>query len=255
MLLQYYLLFAAALGSAIPTVSYRNKTRTVAGIEVPDTPLISKALDYARKNMDDEGYNHVVRSWLTGQASLSHMPEKDQRGIDLEAYAISTILHDLGWSINPELISPDKRFEVDGANAARDFVISEGGDEWDKHRIQLVWDSIALHTTQDIAEYKEPEVALTNLGIVTEMVGPNISKGLFAPGQVAVTQEEFDAIAKVFPRAGFRTYFRGVMIGLCRTKPVTTYKNFVGEYGVRFVEGYSLQGKREIDLLESDVVD
>ncbi|KAF2181644.1 hypothetical protein K469DRAFT_588323 [Zopfia rhizophila CBS 207.26] len=255
MLLQYYLLFPAVLGSAISTRSSKYQTRTIAGIEVPDTPLISKALDYARKNMDDQGYNHVVRSWLTGQASISHMSEDIQKTIDIEAYAISAILHDLGWSINPELISSDKRFEVDGAFTARDFLVREGGDEWDKHRIQLVWDAIALHTSRDIALYKESEVWTTSVGILTELVGPNVTMGLFGPGKVAVKQEEWDAIAKEFPRAGFKEYFREIMRGLCMTKPATTYTNFVGEYGERFVEGYSLEGKRTIDFLEKNILE
>ena len=46
--------------------------------------------------------------------------------------------------------TPTERFEVDGANAARNFLKKEAS-HWDKHRSQLVWDAIALHTTTSIA--------------------------------------------------------------------------------------------------------
>ena len=123
-------------------------TRTLAGVQVPDTPLITKALDLCRKHLNDLAYNHSVRSWLFGFIIAAKIPERQDR--DLEAHAIAAILHDLGWAEDIDLVSDDKRFEVDGAIAAREFLEREAGD-WDKHRLQLVWDAIALHTTPSIA--------------------------------------------------------------------------------------------------------
>ena len=123
-------------------------TRILAGVQVPDTPLITKALILTRKHLNDLGYNHSVRSWLFGFAIAAKNPELQNR--DLEAHALAAILHDLGWDESGDLVSQDKRFEVDGANAARDFLKREAGD-WDKHRIQLVWDAVALHTTPSIS--------------------------------------------------------------------------------------------------------
>jgi hypothetical protein len=49
------------------------------------------------------------------------------------------------------LVAPNsrehERFEVDGANAARDFLRRHGSREND---IEQVWNSIALHTTPGI---------------------------------------------------------------------------------------------------------
>ncbi|KAF2466355.1 uncharacterized protein BDR25DRAFT_306174 [Lindgomyces ingoldianus] len=231
------------------------QTRVLAGITVPDTPLITKAIAFARRHMDDQGYKHVVRSWLTGQAIISHLPPPAQQSIDLEAYALSTILHDLGWSKSPELISKDKCFEVDSANAAREFLLREGeASEWNKHRIQLVWDAIALHSSPQIAAFKESEVALANAGIFTELLGVDVSKQLMG-GVVGMSQQEFDGIAKEFPREGLRGYLREIMCGLCRTKPETTYLNFVSGFGERFVEGYSLEGKKVVDMMETYVTE
>ena len=81
-------------------------------------------------------------------------------------------------SPNRDLISLDKRFEVDGAIAARSFLLHQEGHKWDKHRQQLVWDSIALHTSADIAKFKETEVVLVSAGTIVELVGPVIGKQL-----------------------------------------------------------------------------
>src|SRR4051812_38279389 len=85
-------------------------TRLHAGIAVPDTPLITKAIAFARKYMDDQGYKHVVRSWLTGQASINRLPSSEMALIDKEVFGISILLHDLGWSKSPDMTSKDKCF-------------------------------------------------------------------------------------------------------------------------------------------------
>ncbi len=53
-------------------------------------------------------------------------------------------------------------FEVEGANAARDFARKQGMSE---PRAQLIWDGVALNSTPSIGLYKEPEVALCTTGI------------------------------------------------------------------------------------------
>jgi hypothetical protein len=45
------------------------------------------------------------------------------------------LMHDIGWDPIGELVSKDRRFEVDGADAARNFLRKEAPD-WDKHRLQ-----------------------------------------------------------------------------------------------------------------------
>jgi hypothetical protein len=40
------------------------KTRVLGGVTVIDTPLITRALDYARVHSEPFLFNHAVRSWL-----------------------------------------------------------------------------------------------------------------------------------------------------------------------------------------------
>ncbi|KAK3630127.1 hypothetical protein LTR56_017653 [Elasticomyces elasticus] len=244
-------------------------SRSIAGITVPDTPLITAAIDLSRKHLNNMAFNHVMRSFLFGFAIADKIPPFQGRDRELHAdretstcpqclksthmyklsltfSQISAILHDLGWSTTNTFISPDKRFEVDGANAARAFVeqqtIHSGGKTWDKHRGQLLWDAIALHTTPSIAQHKEPEVAATGLGIFADFVGHDA-----VPGTMAI--EEYNAIVAEYPRHGFREGVKEIMCGLCRTKPATTYDNFVSDFGDQFVEGYSTKGRRPFDLI------
>lgn len=155
-------------------------TRLLAGITVPDTPLITAALTLAHTHLTPEVYNHVVRSWLFGTYIADHTPSLASR--DYELHAITAILHDMGWastSSTPSnstpaytFITPTKRFEVDGANLAREFLKNEGApEEWDKHRLQLAWDAVALHTTPSIAAEKEIEVQACQLGIGMDFSG------------------------------------------------------------------------------------
>ena len=220
-------------------------TRTLGGVTVPDTPLITKALAYARHHNNDVTYNHVVRSWLYSQVIADQNPAFKSR--DQELQAVSVILHDLGWSSAQELISKDKRFEVDGANAARLFLLSEGGkSEWDKHRLQLAWDVIALHTTPSIAAHKEVEVQIGSFGIFADFLGAE---------KVGISKKVWDGISKEFPRTGLREGVKEALCGLCREKPATTYDNFVGQFGERFVVGYKeeREGKQPVDAIMATV--
>lgn len=209
-------------------------TRVLAGVTVPDTPLINAAISLARKYLTDMGFNHVMRSFLFGFCISSKDPRQEKR--DIEVHAISAILHDMGWALSSELVSKDKRFEVDGANVARQFLESEAPD-WDHHRVQLVWDAIALHTTRSICMYKEVEVAACGTGILADFAGPLGSNG-------AMSWEEYDAIVKEYPRLNMADGVVEILCQICHQKPETTYDNLVGEVGVAFVEGYSAKGSQ-----------
>ncbi|KAL4906357.1 hypothetical protein BDW74DRAFT_141303 [Aspergillus multicolor] len=220
-------------------------TRTIVGIAVPDSSLITAALDYAQKHNDPMSFNHVHRSWLFGCLIASKAPPFQAHNVDLEVHAVSAILHDLAWDHTSVFSSKDKRFEVDSANAARQFLEDpENRNVFDARQRQLVWDSIALHTTPSIAQHKEAEVALCAMGIFADFVGSAFPGGL-------ISKEEYDAVVSEFPLLGFKEGAKKLMCGLCVHKPDTTYDNFVRDFGERFVEGYKeeAKGKLAIDVL------
>ena len=221
-------------------------TKTIAGVTVPDTPLINAAIGLARQHLDDWAVNHIMRSWLLGCVIADRVPDLSNR--DRELHAVAAILHDLGWDEKNSFVSSDKCFEVDGADAARTFVENQPAvSEWDQHRKQLLWDAIALHTYPLVALYKEPEVRATALGILTDFTGP-----AGVPGG-ALTDAEWQSIISEFPRNGFKTGVVQKLCGFCRDKPKTTYDTFVGNLGEELVEGYSQKGNRACDIIMNAV--
>ena len=75
------------------------------------------------------------------------------------------MLHDLGLT---EEFAADKRFEVDGADAAVRILQDRGYPE---SKVRVVWDAIALHALGDIADRREPEVALVHMGAHVDVMG------------------------------------------------------------------------------------
>lgn len=190
-------------------------TTVIAGVTVIDTLLVRDAQSLAREHMLDSIYNHVMRSWLLS-ATIINANETLRDTIDLEVHAIASILHDIGLDPNadPAIVSPDRRFEVDGAFAATNFVKEHpDGQNWDSQRLQLLWDSIALHSTFTIANYKQLEVQLVSKGAVEDFVGPSLPE----------TMPDWKALTAQFPRTNFSSNFNESIIHLCMTKPNTTY--------------------------------
>src|SRR5439155_7165315 len=74
--------------------------------------------------------------------------------------------HDVG--LLETFSSATDRFEVDSANAARQFLEHHGVPT---ARIQTAWDAIALHTTPGIAAYKPLEVELLYNGVGLDVLG------------------------------------------------------------------------------------
>src|SRR5262249_25604825 len=91
----------------------------VAGISVPNTKIIADALDYAQRLSEPYLFNHAIRSWLFA-ISIARAKNIDH---DPEVVAIGTILHDIGLT---DGVTGPKRFEVNGADAARAFIAERG---------------------------------------------------------------------------------------------------------------------------------
>ncbi|KIW19125.1 hypothetical protein PV08_03417 [Exophiala spinifera] len=210
----------------------------ICQITFPSSPLINAALAYSKEHTDACTVNHTLRSAAFSLLLMRKLPPfAAVDDIDVEAVVLANILHDLGWATTKSLLSPDKRFEIDGANLARDLLKSAAGENsagWDKHRVQLIWDAIALHTTPSIAQHKEPEVSAVSLGIFADFVGPNIP----IPGN-PISVDEYKEIVTAFPRLGFKDHLVEIMCGLCREKPDTTFDNFVSDFG----KSFGLDGK------------
>lgn len=207
--------------SAIATPARTSgKTRVLGGITVSDTPLITRALDYVRTNSEPYLFNHAVRSWLFA-VRLGQL-----RGgtYDAEVVAVGTLLHDLG--LTPGFMGP-RRFEIEGADAARAFAKEHGLAE---DRARLIWDSVALNSTPSLGLYKEAEVALCTAGIGLDYGGFQYDR---------IPPDEMTGVLDAFPRLNMKQGFTDAVCRIVRAKPETTYDNFARDFGERFVPGYT----------------
>jgi hypothetical protein len=207
------------MNATVQQVRSSTPTRVVAGILVPDTPLVTRAIEYARENSEPYLFNHVMRSWLFATA----LAQMDQSAPDAEVLAVATLLHDIGLS---KAFAGPLRFEVEGANAARQFARKEGVDA---RRAQLIWDGVALNSTPSIALFKEPEVATCTAGIALDWAGL---------GSNRLSEAQMNMIVTAFPRLDMKKRFTRAVCDLVVARPETTYDNFARDFGERFVPGY-----------------
>ncbi|MDH7808661.1 hypothetical protein DXT91_11555 [Agrobacterium tumefaciens] len=204
------------------------ETRIVADVSVPDTPLVDRAIEYARKTCEPYLFNHVMRSWLFA----AKIAEIQNVAHDAEVLAVGALLHDI--TLNDRFAGP-RRFEVEAADLARSFATEAG---LDGRRAQLIWDSVALNSTPSIGLYKEAEIALCTTGICFDVVGLKYS---------LIPSSQVRAIIDAFPRLGMKKKMTACFCTIARTQPETTYDNFVRDFGERLVPGYS--GPSSVDLV------
>jgi hypothetical protein len=95
-------------------------TETVAGIDIPDTELAREATELVRKAATPLLFDHSRRVFLF--ASLKGRYRKIEA--DPELLYVGAMFHDLG--LTEHYWRTDQRFEVDGADLARDFLPDHG---------------------------------------------------------------------------------------------------------------------------------
>jgi hypothetical protein len=205
-----------------------SENSVLAGIQVPATQIVDRAMEYARQKCEPYLFNHVVRSWLFA-ARIGQLKNIEH---DAEVLAVGTLLHDI--TLNKSFAGP-RRFEVEGADLARSFATDIG---FDKRRAQLIWDSVALNSTPSIGLYKEAEVALCTAGICLDVVG--LQYGL-------IPSDEMGTIVEDFPRLGMKSRMTRCFCCIARSHPETTYDNFCRDFGERFVPGY--KAPSSVDLV------
>ncbi|MGH3975376.1 MAG: HD domain-containing protein [Pseudonocardiaceae bacterium] len=179
---------------------------------VPDSKIAHAVTDLARQAYPPFLFNHCVRTfWFADRLAASGLK------FDRELVYIAAMLHDIGVL---EPYDQGARFEVDGAQAAREFL---AGHVYPAEKIEVVWDAIALHTDlAEIGQYKAPEVHLVSLGAGADAVGSRVAD--LDPGFVRELIEEF-------PRLDFTNEFRQALIENVRRIPSRARGTFLAPVG------------------------
>ena len=134
----------------------------IAGIRIPDSKMARDLTHFIRDTESELLFHHSRRVFLFGALA----GERKGLKFDPELLYVGAMFHDIG--LTDRYLQSQLRFEVDGANAARDFLRSYGIPE---ASVEIVWDAIALHTTPGIPEHKKPEVALVTSGVEMDVLG------------------------------------------------------------------------------------
>jgi hypothetical protein len=183
-------------------------TVSIQGVSIPDSKLTREITELVRDTESPLLFNHSSRVFYFGALSGK------RRGLSFDAELLyaGAMFHDMG--LTPRHSSPDERFEVDGANTAREFLRGHNIAQQD---IDTVWTAIALHTTPGIPQHMHPVVALVTAGVEMDVLG--------------LTYPDYDddvrqAVVRAHPREPhfkediIQTFFDGI-----KHKPLTTFGN------------------------------
>ncbi|MFJ3717968.1 HD domain-containing protein [Streptomyces sp. NPDC090057] len=180
-------------------------TDIIAGVEIPETSAVAQATQFVRDRTSPLIFHHSRRVFLF--AAL-HAPAFDLRP-DPELLYISAMFHDVGLVL--PFSATQQRFELDGADHARTFLLDRGFSE---DAADVVWRAIALHTSPGIPGRMEPEVAATNYGVLTDAVGWGLD---------GLESDRLDEIVAAHPRGDFKKEFLQAFVDGLRDRPDTTY--------------------------------
>lgn len=180
----------------------------IHGIAIPDSRLAREITDIVRDTASPLLFHHSSRVYYFGALAGK------RRGLkfDPELLYCGCMFHDMGLTHRHS--SADERFEVDGANAARDFLKRQGIGQQD---IDTVWTAIALHTTPGIPQHMHPVVALVTAGVEMDVLGLTYAQ---------YSDAERDAVVSAHPRGShfkediIQAFYDGI-----KHKPDTTFGN------------------------------
>ncbi|TWD18723.1 HD domain-containing protein [Streptomyces sp. T12] len=202
-------------------------SETIAGITVPDSKLALAATDLIRDTTPPLIFHHSRRVFLFGSLQAA------TRGLrpDPELLYVAAMFHDTG------LVAPyrsdDQRFEMDGADQARAFLLSHGLSEGDAEK---VWTAVALHTTPEVPYKLAPEIAATTAGVETDVLGLHLDN---------VTAAQIDEVTAAHPRPDFKRQILQAFTDGFKHRPDTTFGTVNADVLEHFVPGF-----RRTDFVE-----
>jgi hypothetical protein len=190
------------------TPTKTSQVAPISGISFPDSKLANEIRVFIHDTESTLLFNHSTRVYYFGALAGQRRGFK----FDAELLYAGAMFHDIG--LVPAYSSAADRFEVDGANAARDFLRRHNISEQD---LDHVWTAIALHTTPGIPQYMHPVVALVTAGVEMDVLG--IDYNGFA-------DSDRNAVVQAYPRTPrfkediLQAFYDGI-----KHKPATTFGN------------------------------
>ena len=197
-----------------------NMTETIAGVSIPDSSLAKDATELIRDTTNELIFHHSRRVFLFGSLQARQF----QINPDAELLYVAALFHDTG------LVSPYRgtaqRFEMDSADAAREFLTSHG---FSRAETDVVWTAIALHTTPEVPYGMDPVVAATTAGVETDVLGLRLD---------AIDPLDIDAVTSAHPRPNFKAEILAAFTDGFKDRPDTTFGTVNADVLEHFVPGF-----------------
>jgi len=203
-------------------------TQTIAGITIPDSALARDAAERIHAEAGDLLFNHSSRVFLFGAL------KGRARGldVDLEQLYVSALFHDVG--LTAPYRGSQQRFEMDGADAARDFLLAHAQP---RHVAETAWLAIALHTTPAIPTALAPEIALVTAGVETDVLRLQLDE---------IDDRDRRAVVDAFPRENFRHGILAAFNDGMKHRPDSTFGTMNDDVLAHFDPGFTRQNFVEI---------
>ena len=187
---------------------------------VPDTKMTREATGLLREFSKPVLINHSHRCFFWA----NEMGRQTGQKFDVELLFVCAAFHDFG--LLKKFSSSDDRFEVDGANAVRQFLEHH---DVPNARIQTAWDAISLHTTPGIAAYKPLEVELLYNGVALDSLGV---------GYETFPEDVRNRVVSQFPRVNFKQQIAEAFFHGFEHKPETTEYTCNEDICSHFIRNY-----------------
>ena len=191
-----------------------------SSLVIPDSLLAKEATDLLLEHSTTLLINHSIRVYLFA----AEQGRQRKLSFDPELLYVAAAFHDFG--LLKKFSSPDERFEVDGANAARQFLTTHKVPE---EQIEIAWAAVALHTTPGITQHMRPEVALLYTGVGLDVLGKGFDQ---------FPTELREEIVARYPRKHFKEGFIQEYFAGFAHKPGTTYGTVNASICERLIPGY-----------------
>jgi HD domain len=192
----------------------------IAGLEIPERAAAAEATRLIQETTSPLIYHHSRRVFFFGLIQAHKLGVKP----DPELLYLAAMFHDTG------LLTPfsdvEQRFEVDGADHARKFLLDRG---FSTAAAETVWTAIALHTTPGIPGRMAPEIATTHLGVLTDAVGLGLD---------GLEHAQLGEILAVHPRGDFKNEFLRAYVDGLKDRPETTNGTVNSDVLEHFIPGF-----------------
>jgi hypothetical protein len=192
----------------------------IAGIDIPDSTLAKEATELVLDTAPRLLYDHSRRVFLFG----SLQGQRRELTYDPELLYIGAMFHDLG--LTERYRTSQQRFELDGADAAKDFLLRHGLSQ---ESARIVWTAIALHTTPDIPAGMESEVALVTAGVEFDVLGMHHD---------AVPDSVRDEVTTAHPRPDFKRQILQAFTDGFKHRPDSTFGTVNADVLAHFSPGF-----------------